>query len=120
MIDDLLEGDWLVVEIDGEPIDPEAPREVRFEGDRVAGRVGVNRFTGQFTIEGDIVHIGTVASTRMAGPPELMDLESRFNSHLEGEHQSAINAGVLTLDRDEHSMVLARAPSLRGPFGDPG
>ena len=46
MIEHLLGGGWLVVEIDGEPIDPEAPREIRFEGDRVAGRVGVNRFTG--------------------------------------------------------------------------
>jgi len=53
MIEHLLEGDWLVVEIDGEPIDPEAPREVRFEGDRVAGRVGANRFTGSFTLDGD-------------------------------------------------------------------
>ena len=38
MIERLLGGDWLVIEIDGEPIDTEAPREVRFEGDRVPGQ----------------------------------------------------------------------------------
>jgi META domain len=58
MIEHLLGGDWLVVEIDGDPIDPEAPREVRFEGGRVAGRVVVNRFTGSFTLDGDTLQLG--------------------------------------------------------------
>ena len=120
MIEHLLEGDWLVIEIDDEPIDPEAPREVRFEGDRVAGRVGVNRFTGSFTTDGDVIHVGPVASTRMAGPPELMALEDRFNSHLDGEHEIALEGGVLTLAREEHSMALTRAPFPSGPVGEPG
>jgi heat shock protein HslJ len=121
MIEHLLEGDWLVIEIDGEPIDPEAPREVRFEGDRVAGRVGVNRFTGSFSTDGDVIQAGPVASTRMAGPPGLMALEDRFNSHLDGEHEIALEGdGVLTLSREGHSMALKRAQSLPGPVGEPG
>jgi heat shock protein HslJ len=63
----MLEGDWLVVEIGGETVEPQAPRSVRFEGDRVTGRVGVNRFTGSFTIEGDVLEAGPIAATRMAG-----------------------------------------------------
>jgi heat shock protein HslJ len=114
------EGDWLVVEIDGEPIDTEAPREVRFEGDRVAGRVGINRFTGSFTFDGQVLRVGPVASTRMAGPPELMALENRFNSHLDGEHEIALEDDVLTLPGEDHSVVLARAQSLPAPVGDPG
>ncbi len=120
MIEHLLEGDWLVIEIDGEPIDPEAPRAVRFEGDRVAGRVGVNRFTGSFTTDGDVIQVGSVASTRMAGPPELMALEDRFNSHLDGEHEIALEGHILTLSREEHSMALERAPSHPGRVGEPG
>jgi heat shock protein HslJ len=46
----------------------------------VAGCVGVNRFTGSFTVDGDVLQVGPVASTRMAGPPEMMTLENRFNS----------------------------------------
>jgi heat shock protein HslJ len=99
-----------VVEIDGEPIDPEAPREIRFEGDRVAGRVGVNRFTGSFTLDGDT----------LAGQPELMALEDRFNSHLDGEHDVALKGDVVTLSREAHSMVLTHAPSLPGPVAEPG
>jgi heat shock protein HslJ len=120
MIEHPIEGDWLLIEIDGEPIDPEAPREVRFEADRVTGRVGVNRFTGSFTADGEVIQVGPVASTRMAGPPELMALEDRFNSHLDGELEMALEGGVLTLAREEHSMALTRAPSLPNPSGEPG
>jgi hypothetical protein len=47
------EGDRLVIEVGGERVDPDAPRTVRFEGVRVAERVGVNRFMGSFTEDGD-------------------------------------------------------------------
>lgn len=63
---------------------------------------------------------GPVASTRMAGQPELMALEDRFNSHLDGEHEIALEGDVLTLSREEHSTVLTCAPSLPGPVGEPG
>ena len=72
MTEHLLDGDWLVIEIDGETVDPDAPRAVRFEGDRVAGRVGVNRFIGSFTMDGEVLQLGRLAVTRMAGLPEMM------------------------------------------------
>lgn len=112
MTEQLLEGDWLVVEIGGELVDPGAPRSVRFEGGRVTGRVGVNRFTGSFSIEGDVLEVGPVASTRMAGPPEMMALEDRFNSGLEGEHQITRDGEVLRLGESERTMVLTCAPGV--------
>ena len=116
MIEDLLEGDWLVVEIGGEAVDLDAPRTVRFEGDRMSGRVGVNRFTGSFTLDGDVLQAGPAASTRMAGPPEMMALESRFNSRLEGEHEITWEGDVLTLGTSERAIVMKRAQtaSVRG------
>jgi heat shock protein HslJ len=120
MIEHLLEGDWLVMEIDDEPIDTGAPREVRFEGDRVVGQVGVNRFTGSFTLDGDTLQVGPIASTRMAGPPDLMALEDRFNSHLDGEHEIALKGDVVTLSREAHSIVLTHAPSLPAGVAEPG
>ena len=111
-----LEGNWLVVEIGGEAIDPESPREVHFERDRITGRVGVNRFTGSFTTEGDVLQVGPVASTRMAGPPEMMALENRFNSRFEGKHEITRDGDFLTLGESERAIVLKRAPgvSVRG------
>ena len=106
----VVEGDWLLVEIDGEPIDIDAPRSVRFESDRVTGQVGVNRFTGSFTIDGNVLEIGPAASTRMAGPPELMDLEHRFLSQLQGEHEIDFTGTELTLG--EKAIVMSRAPAF--------
>jgi heat shock protein HslJ len=51
------EGDRLVIEVGGERVDPDAPRTVRFEGVRVAERVGVNRFMGSFTMDGDLLEL---------------------------------------------------------------
>ncbi len=112
MMEQTLEGDWLVVEIDGEPIDTEAAREVRFEGDRVSGKVGVNRFTGSFSRNGDMLEVGPVALTRMAGPPELMALEQRFTSHLEGALEIGQEGTELTLSEGDRAILLSRAPAL--------
>ncbi len=106
----VIEGDWLLTEIDGEPVDVDAPRSVRFEDGRLSGRVGVNRFTGTYSTNGDVIEIGPVASTRMAGPPELMSLEHHFNTHLENEHVITLGDELLTLERGDHEIVLTRAP----------
>ena len=71
----------------------------------MAGRVGVNRFTGSFTVDGDVLQVGPVASTRMAGPPEMMTLENRFNSAFQGD---------LPIGLDEVELVVSEpsSPSL--------
>jgi len=98
-----------VIEIGGEPVDPDAPRAVRFEGDRVAGRVGVNRFTGSFTVDGDVLQLGPVASTRMAGPPEMMT-QNRFNSAFQGD--LPIGPDEVELVVGERAIVLRCAPAV--------
>ncbi len=106
----MIDGDWLLIEIDGEPVDVDAPRSVRFEDGRVSGQVGVNRFSATYSTNANVIEIGPVASTRMAGPPELMSLEHHFNNHLEEEHMITLDDGLLTLGRGDHEIVLTRAP----------
>jgi heat shock protein HslJ len=79
---DHFEGSWLLAEIAGEIVDAGAPREIRFDAGRVIGQVGVNRFSGSYTQTEDGIEFGPAAMTRMAGPPELMDLEARFHQAL--------------------------------------
>jgi heat shock protein HslJ len=76
------DGRWLLAEIAGELVDADAPREIRFDAGKVIGRVGVNRFSGSYTQTEDGIEFGPAAMTRMAGPPELMDLEARFHQAL--------------------------------------
>lgn len=44
-------------------------------GGRISGLGSVNRYTGPITISGTTISIGNIASTRMMGPPEMMDQE---------------------------------------------
>jgi heat shock protein HslJ len=93
-----LDGSWRLVEITGETVDPAAPGEIRFDDGRVSGQVGVNRFTGSYTVTGDTIEFGPAAVTRMAGPPERMDLESRFHQALQGEHAMRIETRLVIGD----------------------
>lgn len=48
---------------------------ILFEDGRAAGRGGCNRFMGDATIDGSNLTFGPLATTMMACPPELMELE---------------------------------------------
>jgi heat shock protein HslJ len=100
-----LVGSWRLVEIDGEPVDPNAPNGIRFDHGRVSGMVGVNRFNGSYTVSGDTIECGPAATTRMAGPPELMTLENHFLAALEGEHPVRIETRLVLGD-----LVLVLEP----------
>jgi heat shock protein HslJ len=39
---------------------------------------GINRVSGSYALVGESVTMGSLISTRMAGPPELMALENGF------------------------------------------
>jgi heat shock protein HslJ len=93
-----LDGSWRLLEIAGEQVDPDATNEIRFDDGRVSGRVGVNRFTGGYTVAGDTIEFSPAAATRMAGPPELMDLEHRFLAALQGEHPIRIETRLVVGD----------------------
>ncbi|HEY5890733.1 MAG TPA: META domain-containing protein [Acidimicrobiia bacterium] len=73
-----MEGNWTVVEFDcGDDLQPPIPGSVitmEFVGERVSGNAGVNRYSASL-VDGNL---GPIASTMMAGPPELMEQESRF------------------------------------------
>ena len=80
----LAANEWQLVEIDGQPlpagIDPPL---IHFERDSVRGFAGCNRFNASITESkpGEVV-IGPAAGTKMACPPEKMELEARFLDQL--------------------------------------
>jgi heat shock protein HslJ len=80
----LAANEWQLVEIDGQPlpagIDPPL---IHFERDSVRGFAGCNRFNAPITESkpGEIT-IGPAAGTKMACPPEKMELEARFLDQL--------------------------------------
>ncbi len=61
----------------------EAPPSATFTIDTVGGFAGCNRFTAPYTIDGDGIEIGTIASTRMACPPPADGVERAYLAALE-------------------------------------
>ena len=51
---------------------------LRLENGRVSGSGGINRLMGDYTLTGDELSFGMLATTMMAGPPERMEAEQRF------------------------------------------
>jgi heat shock protein HslJ len=80
----LAANEWQLVEIDGQPVPAGVdPPLVHFERASVRGFAGCNRFNAPITESkpGEIT-IGPAAGTKMACPPEKMDLEARFLEQL--------------------------------------
>lgn len=76
---DLLAGGWRVIRLGEAPVPPEVTITLEFGRDgRVAGRGGCNRYTGPYTLTGEGLSFGDLASTRMACPQPQMEAEARF------------------------------------------
>lgn len=82
--DSALEGNWVVTAYrSGEEMvepDPRAEASLMIDGALIAGTMGVNRFSG--SVDGDLP-VGPLATTRMAGPEELMRQEDTLLELLE-------------------------------------
>lgn len=79
---------WTLARLGGDevkvPAEPARPTIV-FDPDakRVSGRAAVNRFSGTYSTHGGALSFGPLMATKMAGAPELNDLETRFLRALE-------------------------------------
>jgi heat shock protein HslJ len=109
----LAANEWQLVEIDGQPLPAgvDAPL-IHFERASVRGFAGCNRFNAPVTESkpGEIV-IGPAAGTKMACPPEKMDLEQRFLAQLAKVNRYNYQVEQLALtweDKDGSGTLLFR------------
>jgi heat shock protein HslJ/uncharacterized membrane protein len=72
-----LEGaPWAIAIIGGRPVTHEGA-EMRFEGGRLTGSAGCNRFSAHYTLNRGTLRVGFVRATRMACPEPAMTAENR-------------------------------------------
>lgn len=103
---------WKLMEAEGVPAPTSSgSREphIRFDSEkkRVTGYSGVNNFFGGYEISGEALRMPRLASTRRAGPPELMKLESAFLTALAATTSYHITGDKLEL-LDSSGRALAR------------
>jgi heat shock protein HslJ len=83
---DVLAGtQWEILSIDGQPVVADEPLLLSFGHDgRVSGTTGINQLTASYSLTADYLTFGPLATTRRAGPPELLEQEHRVVASLAG------------------------------------
>lgn len=102
---------WTFVSIGGVPVAGERPTSLQFEGERLSGSAGCNRFSGSYTVEGGTLTAGPLMATKMACPGAGMTQESAFFALMRGPVSLAFPSdGTLEITgADGQRAILRRA-----------
>jgi heat shock protein HslJ len=73
----------------------------------VSGSAGCNRFTGEYTLDGDAVAIGPLATTRKACEDDVMTQEAAFVAAMENATTVAIDGSTMELRDDEGALQVS-------------
>jgi heat shock protein HslJ len=64
---------WVLAELPGRTLLPESVATLQFEGERLSGSDGCNRYTGRYSVDGSRFKVvQPLAGTQMACPPDVM------------------------------------------------
>jgi heat shock protein HslJ len=100
---------WTLVEVNGAPVDTAAMNRpatlLLDEQGHASGYGGCNQFGGPYTIDGEELHFGPIAMTRMACP-DRMDVETSYSSVFDATRSWRLSDGMLELIGD--GRVIAR------------
>lgn len=106
-------------------VQADKPVQLEFVDGRLSVANTCNRMGGGFTLEGDQLKLGALASTMMACPdPKLMALDQEIGKRLEGSSTLALQAGdapQLTLTNAAGDVLTFKGvPTPATRFGGPG
>jgi heat shock protein HslJ len=85
--------------LNGKKVYIEKPPTMKFANGKLSIFGGINRLSGSYALVGDSVTMGEIVSTKMAGDPALMELESNFTkalSSVDGFHVHGSNLELLS------------------------
>ncbi|MGL5356162.1 MAG: META domain-containing protein [Cetobacterium sp.] len=70
--------------------------DITFEKERLGGSSGVNRYFGEYKLDGNKISIQNPGSTKMMGPPDLMTQEDTFLKNItESDEIKVTEEGIL-------------------------
>ena len=105
------EGNWILTGI-GSGSTAEHPTGIismEIAGTNVSGNAGVNLYHGTITVENGKVTFSPMATTRMAGPENMMTQEQNFLAALQNVTGYTLANGVLTLTDASGNVLLTFA-----------
>jgi heat shock protein HslJ len=109
---------WVLSSLPGQTLQPGATATATFEGGRVQGTDGCNRYTAPFTVSGSTIQVGSRgASTMMACAPAVMKQAEAFMSALTGARGFRVEGGRLQLLSGSGAVLAtfaAQSQSLAG------
>ncbi len=102
---------WTLTALEGSPVDlASPPPTLLFSRGKLSVFGGVNQINGSYALVDDAVVMGDLASTKMAGPPELMELEGRFVKTLAGVNGFTVAGDKLVLLMNGKKVAEFRSP----------
>ena len=105
----VLGGDFQVESVAGAAVPAGAAATLRFDGQRVSGQSGCNRFTAGVSHGPNTLTIGTPATTRMACPDQArIALERNMLALLPAVTTWRLQDGTLTLATPDSRTIVAR------------
>lgn len=109
-----ISGEWVLSEINGAPLRDTLPDNFRAptlsidaEGN-VSGFAGINRMRGSLdpaALARGEFRVPSMASTKMAGPPEAMSVESRYLQAITDAEAYSLEEGTLVLRRGDQPLL---------------
>lgn len=105
---DLIGPTWVAEDIDGKGVVDNLQSTITFTTDgTLHGSGGCNRFHGSYTVAGDKLDLGQLASTSRACLPAIDEQETRFHQALEKTRGYRLDRGLL------HLVDLNGNPTMR-------
>lgn len=103
-------GAWRIEQARTEPLYDKRLARLDFNADgTLTGHTSCNRLSGRYTLDGDRLAVGPVATTRMACPRLQMEQEDRVLSALEAARTARVRGDGLLELRDEDGRGVLRA-----------
>ena len=100
----LIDTKWKLSEM-GQTKLPEKEITISFDKNKVNGNSGVNNYFGSYEIKNNSIKIGPVGSTRMAGPENLMKIESEYLKLLQNSKTIKLVKNILTLTTSDGKVL---------------
>lgn len=100
--------EWTLVTLNGKKVSAEKPPTMKFSGGKLTMFGGINRLNASYALVRDTVTMGDIMSTKMAGPPELMELESEYAKTMASVNNFHVHGDELELLKDTDIVATFR------------